>query len=405
MQLQKYDIKPELLESFDLVSFINKYRNVSTNDFILKDKTNFSIDKNLLAEQLKLNFKLSNKIPTFYAANCWLSSKSFEQASGEKSALYKASLFSGKKLLDICGGLGVDDWAFSARFDTIVSIDIDSYLNVLVNHNFNKLKLNNTRRITADAYLFLKDTREQYDLIYIDSDRRVNNKKGFRFDDIEPAYSKIEGRLKELTNHVLLKLSPLIDISYCVNHLENLKSIHVVAHDGEVKEVLCEIDYSISSNQNDVKIVAVDIEDHNTRHFSSTFSKQQNGILANDYTFAFFYEASSAIVKAGLCQEYGKSLELLSLSIQTSYFVSNSKLDDFMGRRFDIVKAFAFSKKSLKEYLKTNNIIKANVSRNQFPVSPEEIKKQFQIRDGGDEYLFFTSQSNGEKLVLHCRKI
>jgi hypothetical protein len=59
MQLQKYDIKPELLESFDLVSFINKYRNVSTNDFILKDKTNFSIDKNLLAEQLKLNFKLS----------------------------------------------------------------------------------------------------------------------------------------------------------------------------------------------------------------------------------------------------------------------------------------------------------------------------------------------------------
>jgi hypothetical protein len=130
-----------------------------------------------------------------------------------------------------------------------------------------------------------------------------------------------------------------------------------------------------------------------------------SNILANDYTFAFFYEASSAIVKAGLCQEYGKSLELLSLSIQTSYFVSNSKLDDFMGRRFDIVKAFAFSKKSLKEYLKTNNIIKASVSRNQFPVSPEEIKKQFQIRDGGDEYLFFTSQSNGEKLVLHCRKI
>jgi len=404
MPLQKYDIKTELLEEFDLNSFISQYKNVSANDFILKSKTKFSIDNSLLAEQLKLYNKLERKIPTFHAADCWLTSKSFEQASGEKSALYKASLFSGKKMLDICGGLGVDDWAFSTRFDSVISLDIDANINVLVNHNFKRLNLANASRVTADAYLYLQNTEEKYDLIYIDSDRRVNNKKGFRLDDIEPSYYKIEGRLRELTNSVLLKLSPLIDLSYCVNHLKNLKSIHVVAQEGEVKEILCEIDYLTPIIHKEVNIVAVDIEEHTTNQFSSTFSKQHNCILVNSFPYKYFYQASSAIVKAGICNDYGKRLDLMSLSMHSPYFVGDSELNNFMGKRFDIIHVLNFSKNTFKDFLKTNNITKANVSRSQFPISPEEIKKQFQIKDGGSDYLFFTTLNNREKLFLHCRK-
>lgn len=405
MPVQKYDIETELLEEFDLDSFFTQYRNVSANDFILKNKKKFSIDNSLLAEQLKLQNKLAYKLPTFHAANCWLTSKSFEQASGEKSALYKASLFSGKILLDICGGLGVDDWAFSSRFDSVESIDIDANLNALVNLNFKRLKLDNVRRITADAYQYIQDTQEKYDLIYIDADRRVNDKKGFRLDDIEPSFHKIEGRLRELSNTVLLKLSPLIDISYCVNHLENLKSIHVVAQDGEVKEVLCEIDYTDIIPRTNVSIFAVDIDEHKSQIYSSTFLNHDVCSIANDGNKKYFYEASSAIVKSGLCNAYGSSLDLVSLNIHSPYFLSDIRLDNFMGRGFEMIGAFTFSKKSLKDYLKTKKIVKANVSRSQFPISPEEIKKQFQIFDGGDEYLFFTTLSHGEKRVLHGRKI
>lgn len=404
MPAQKYDIKAELLEEFDLNSFILQYKNASTNDFILKNKTKFSIDKSLLAEQLKLNNKLAYKIPSFYAANCWLTSKSFEQASGEKSALYKASLFSGKKLLDICGGLGVDDWAFSARFDSVISLDIDAQLNVLVNHNFKKLNLSNVNRITDDAYSFLQNTQEKYDLIFIDSDRRVNDKKGFRLDDIEPSYIKLESRLRELSTHVLVKLSPLIDISYCVKNIANIKSIHVVAQDGEVKEVLCEIDYLTNTNEKEVKIVAVDIKDNHIQQYSSTFGKQNFNLNASNFTQKYFYEASSALVKTGLCLSYGESLELHAISKQSVYYVGDKNMEDFMGRCFEMIGSFAFSKKAFIEYLKQQNIFKANVSRSQFPISPEEIKKQFKIQDGGEEYLFFTSLDNGEKLFFHCRK-
>jgi hypothetical protein len=186
--------------------------------------------------------------------------------------------------------------------------------------------------------------------------------------------------------------------------LENLKNIYVVAQEGEVKEVLCEIDYLAPSNQKEINIVSVDIEERFTNHFSSTFNKQHECILSNTLSYKYFYEASSALVKAGLSVAYANTLELYSISKNVPYFVSNNKLDNFMGRRFDIVNSFVFSKKNFKDYLKANNIIKANVSRNLFPISPEEIKKQFQIQDGGVEYLFFTTAINGAKLVLHCRK-
>ncbi len=406
MPVQKYDINTELLEEFDLESFIKQYKNVSANNFILNTKIKFSVNNYLLAEQIKLNNKLAYKIPTFQSKNCWITSKSFEQASGEKPALYKASLFSGHKLLDICGGLGVDDWAFSFRFNSILSLDIDPTLNALVNCNYKKLKINNVQRITTNAYSYLENNIEKFDLIYIDSDRRINDKKAFRLDDIEPSYSKIEPQLRKLTTYVLLKLSPLIDISYCVKNISNVKKIHVVAQDGEVKEVLCEIDYATNTPEKEIHIIAVDISSNKQTQFDAGFGIDEDHRLVNDEIIEnYFYEASSAIVKARLCNHYGKSLHVHSVFKHGSYFVSERKLEDFMGRGFQIINAFEFGKKTIIDYLKQNNITRANVSRSNFPITPVEIKKQFQILDGGDEYLFFTTNAKGNKLFLHCRKI
>lgn len=402
MPAQKYDITADLLEKFDLNSFFTQYKNVSIDDFILRNKTKFSIDKHLLAEQIKLNNKSVYKIPTFYAANCWLTSKSFEQASGEKSALYKASLFSGEKCLDLCGGLGVDDWAFSARFGKVISLDIDGDLNLLVNQNFRQLKLENTVRLTEDAYLFLKNTKETYDLIYMDADRRVNGKKGFRLDDIEPSYHRIESRLREITNKVLLKLSPLIDISYCVRNLKNLKCIHIVAQNGEVKEVLCDIEYTLKDNNS--QIMAVDIRGENTQQFAGTIHNQAPLLLMESPHKKYFFEASSAIVKAGLNNVYGSSNNLISLYNHSPYFIGDTFLSNFMGRCFEIVATFEFSKKIFSDYLTQHEIYKANVSRSNFLLSPEEIKKQFRLKDGGDNYFFFTTLHNGKKMVFHTKK-
>ncbi|MDG1659819.1 MAG: class I SAM-dependent methyltransferase, partial [Winogradskyella sp.] len=49
-------------------------------------------------------------------------------------------------------------------------------------------------------------------------------------------------------------------------------------------------------------------------------------------------------------------------------------------------------------------ISKANVTTRNFPISVGEIRKKLKIKDGGDIYLFFTTDLNNIKIILVCVK-
>ena len=55
-------------------------------------------------------------------------------------------------------------------------------------------------------------------------------------------------------------------------------------------------------------------------------------------------------------------------------------------------------KKKFKSY-------KANISVRNFTESVAVLRKKFKIKDGGKNYLFFTTNINNEKIVLFCEKI
>jgi hypothetical protein len=87
------------------------------------------------------------------------------------------------------------------------------------------------------------------------------------------------------------------------------------------------------------------------------------------------------------------------------YFLGDKLREDFMGRIFRIIHNSEFGKSAFKKYLKQNGILKANIARRNFPLTAEEIRKQYKLTDGGEDYLFFTAESNGKKLFFHCRKL
>lgn len=168
----------DVLSKFDLASFIheNKYQKPET--FLLQSKYNTKKLNWFLAEQLKAYPKAVHKLPTFTSTHCWFTSKSYEQSSSESSALFKSSLFNGGKILDLSGGLGVDDWAFAKSFEQVVSLDPDSELNAIVRLNWLKLNLQNCNRLTTTAEAYLKThSGNQFDLIYLDADRRSNTNR------------------------------------------------------------------------------------------------------------------------------------------------------------------------------------------------------------------------------------
>jgi THUMP domain-containing protein len=386
----------EQIRDFDLEKFLAD--TVLHNEFKLRKM--YGKLGSFLAEQPAIYKKAKEKLPELAKKWCFFTKKSFEQASGSIAARYKSGLFSGNVMLDLTGGLGADDYAFANSFNKIISLDNDKFLNAIVRINFGKLGVKNIERIDADAYDYIKNDN-YFDLVYLDADRRSSPKKSINLEGSEPDILKIIGRLFELTPSVLLKLSPLIDITYLRRVLDNIKDILVISVKNEIKELLVTL---VNECVPETIINAVDLGKEEAVKVFSVKANSSVDLQPSD-TGKYFYEPSVSIIKAALVSDYAVSKNLNQVSVNSVFLIGNTCHQDFMGRVFEIISRVEFGKSAVKKYLKGNCISKANVSCRNFPVKENEIKKTLGIKDGGDEYLFFTTGINKQKLLFHCRKV
>jgi hypothetical protein len=77
-------------------------------------------------------------------------------------------------------------------------------------------------------------------------------------------------------------------------------------------------------------------------------------------------------------------------------------LIDFPGRAFEIENCFEYNKQNMKSVLENK---KANITIRNFPETVENIRKKWKIKDGGNMYCFFTTDTNNNKIVLLCDKL
>jgi len=384
------------LLSFDLQSFLKRYAGKSA----IQIKKDFPAIYLVLAAQLEIYPRAAEKLPEFTRSYCYLNRKSYEQASSEAVAAYRASLFGGNTVIDLAGGLGIDDIAFSKSFNKVISVDPDAELNTLAEINFSRLKLTNIRRITGFAEQFV-DSELSADLVYVDADRRSNStgKKAVTLHDSSPDILEMQNRLFEISQKVLLKLSPLIDITYLIRTLKYVKEIRVISLNSEVKEIMVLMERGhISAPQT----FAVDIASAgNIRQFPAEELVPPR--VDSNSGGSFLLEPASCIIKSGLVSQYAEFLGASQPDKKSVLLFAVNAPSDFMGRILSIRCEMKFSKSELKNYLNSHSITKANITCRNFPVKPEELKKAFGLNDGGDDYFFFTV-INGDKKLFHCTK-
>jgi hypothetical protein len=383
------------LINFDLQTFLKEHEGSSA----LQLKKKYPALYRILASQLRLYSRASKKLPGMTGAFCYFTSKSYEQSSSEALARYKASLFSGNTMIDLSAGLGVDDIAFSGSFRNIISIDPDRELNLLAEINFRKLFIGNITRISDTAENYIKN-EVSADLVYIDADRRstLQGKKTITLHNSSPDILKMLNRLFEISPKVLLKLSPMADITYLQKTLPFIKEIRVASLDGEVKEILVLMEHNFSSKPvvYAIEIPASGVPMQFPRGHSVNY-KETNGSK-------YFFEPAPCLTKAGLAGKYADFLRIEPLDSKSVLMQSTALPDNFMGRVFQLVCSIPFSKSEFRKYLQNANISKANVNCRNFPVKPDEVRKMFKLKDGGEDY-FFLTLVDGKKYMFHCRKL
>lgn len=363
---------------------------------LFKDVTNAE-----LVEQIEAKNKCKVKLPTWFVCdNCYYPNKlNIEQTSSEITAEYKANLVSGERIIDITGGFGVDSYYFSKTFKEVVHCELNKKLSDIVAHNFKQLACNNITCFNEDGISVLqKYSENHFDTIYIDPSRRHDVKgKVFLLSDCLPDVTQhLEAFLKQ-SHKILIKTSPLLDISNTINGLKYVSEIHIVAVKNEVKELLFLIDSA--KNTEAPNIIAVNI-DHETKE---VFRFNLNSTFEVSYStpLNYLYEPNSAILKSGGFNAVAKQYTLQKLA-QHSHLYTSKELIDFPGRSFEVLDVVKYNRKTLKKAFGGQ---KVNITTRNFPKTVKELRKELQLKDGGDEYWFFTTLSDNQKVVIRCKKV
>ena len=353
-----------------------------------------------IINQIAAKQKAKEKLPTFFETKniIYPSKISVEQTSSEKTANYKSSLVSGKKLIDLTGGFGVDSFSFSKKINQVVHCEIKEDLSSIVKHNFKALSVENIDCLFGDSSEILKKLNTKFDWIYIDPSRRSDAKgKVFMLKDCLPNVPDLLPFYFNYAENILIKTAPILDITAGISELKNVKTIHIVAVDNEVKELLWEMEIHYFGP---IQIKTIAIGKEKNEQFDFVLH-QYKAISTIGLPKKYLFEPNNVIMKSGGFDEVAVRFNLEKLH-QHSHLYTSEEIIDFPGRIFEIQNNISYQKKEMKLFLENT---KANVTIRNFPDSVEVIRKKWKIKEGGNQYCFFTTDANNNKIVLICTKI
>jgi hypothetical protein len=388
----------ELLSN-DVQRYINNNIGVSVSKLALQKNPFPKLDWKEILNQIEAKTKSKDKLPTWFNTESIIypSRISIEQTSSEITALYKSKLIEGSKLIDLTGGFGVDAFYFSKRFSNVFHCEHNQELSEIVTHNFRQLKAGNISCISGKSEEIVNHLNEQFDWIYIDPSRR-NNAKGkvFMLADCEPNVPELLNFYFGFSSKILIKTAPLLDLTAGLKELKNVSSIHIIAIENEVKELLWEIHQGFEGNP---IVKTVNMSKH--KHETFEFTVNKVGEVMYSKPEKYLYEPNAAVMKSGGFDEVATQFNLKKLHLHSHLYTSQNKID-FCGRVFEITNIIPFHKTEMKLHLENK---KANITTRNFPETVANIRKKWKIKEGGNLYTFFTTDIQNNKIVLLCTKI
>jgi 16S rRNA G966 N2-methylase RsmD len=352
-----------------------------------------------LVTQIISKKKCEKKLPNWFKTeNIYYPPKvHIEQTSSEITAVYKSSLVSGDSIIDITGGFGIDCYYFSKKFRKVTHCELDGNLSTIVKNNYQQLKTGTINLVSGDGIEFLKNNDSKFDWIYIDPSRRDSiDKKVFLLKDCLPNVPENLELLFSKSDRILIKNSPILDLSKTIEELQYVKEIHIVAVHNEVKELL----FVLEKNYNKtIQIKTINHTKNNLQVFDFQYLKRNTSNYAKPKKY--IYEPNSAILKSGGFHEISSQLNLEKLHQHSHLYTTDERIE-FPGRTFLVENSCSYNKKEIKKFLKEN---KANITTRNFPETVAQIRKKTKIKDGGTTYLFFTTNNNNKHIVLICSQV
>ena len=388
----------------------------------LKGCRDAEVDMTLALQQISGRQAARSKIPSWAAIDDirYPVHLSMEQCSSEATARYKSRLISHLlpltshaycKLVDLTGGFGVDFAFMAENFDEGIYVERDENLCAIVYHNLQLLADSSAVFVVnAEAETFLHNMQEHATLIFVDPARRDSRgARAFGISDCTPDVLPLMHELLQKADHVLLKLSPMLDWCKAVADVgsEHVEQVHIVAVGGECKELLLLLSAEgspqpqlVCSNDGRQEIFYLS---RGGETFTAQSGTAASPIREMSEARPFLYEPHAALMKSGLFSELAQRYGVVPLAPNSHLFAADAPIDNFPGRAFRVTDVSTMNRQELKE--KVLPLRQANISVRNFPMSADALRRKLKLSEGGDHYLFATTLADGRHVLLLCKKL
>ena len=392
-------------------SFISLHRSDDVRHLALEPVTE-GVDIKYCLQQIEGWQTAQKKLPLWANTEGIICPKrlSMEQCSSQQTACYKRSvverLFPDAEartaMADLTGGFGVDFSFIAPLFMEAVYVEEQPALCDLARHNLPLLGI-------RQAKVFMPDSapdKDDYTFIYLDPSRRnESGKKIVALEECSPNIVVLQEKLLRQAEKIMVKLSPMLDISLALKQLRGVREVHIVGVEGECKELLF-----VLSSHSDTQEVSFHCANLGTQ--SSPFICNQSDRLIPpnvlpeevELTGGFLHEPNACILKAGVQEALAERFGARKLHPLSNLYFSPKPLEGTQGlfRSFQITTWSDFGKKNIRQML--GNLKQANLTVRNFPSSVAELRKKLRLAEGGNTYLFATTNSKGQHILIHTLK-
>lgn len=328
-----------------------------------------------------------------------------EQSSSEATALYKirTGKWKEKSVVDLTGGMGIDTLAFARVAGHVDYVERNADLCSLMEHNLRALSITNVTVHCADSLDWLAAQSPYFDLLFVDPARRdTRGRKVAAFEDCEPNILEYGKLLRSHSKHLMVKASPMIDLDLACRQLGTVTEVHIVAVKGECKEVL----FLCGEPQGEPQITCLDLKDVKDPKDPKVFSFHRSEETSAEGSFYqtlghYLYEPHAALMKGGPFKLLGQRLGLALLAPNTHLYTSDRLVEDFPGRKFEVLKEVKLSSKEVAVTIPDG---KAHVVTRNYPVAAEALQRQLGLKEGGELFVVATTVGH-RRTGLLCKAV
>lgn len=352
--------------------------------------------KTIISLQISSRQRIARKLPSFYHNfRIFLPpAENLAQSSSELTAAYKAEIWKGKLLVDLTYGFGVDSLQMRKSFEKVIGCEPNSELASISEYNQQILNAHNVEIHCQDAESFLNSFSGKADMIYADPSRRENGNRFLSLNDASPNIFSLIPLIFQKTNRLLIKASPMEDLTKLVKTIPYIHQMHILGVGNECREILLECRPQPVETERRICATYKD-KKWNKLEF---FEKPDPLPLASGFE-KYIHEPIAAVMKGEGQDILAGKLSLSKADRLTHLYFSDQHITDPQLRTFEILERLRPKWKELKRRFSQQAL--HVISRN-FPDNGSKISSRLNLIPGGNEFLIFF-KLRGDYAVYRCK--